>query len=126
MAVPQDDRLSERDTQIWHQYAVLSWTQYKIAECHDISQSEVSRILKKVREQIPQQTRDEIVTARIEMLRAVTEAVIPKALTGDKDAVSSLMQLQAREAKLLGYDAPEKQDVKNDVTVRYVVEGLDD
>lgn len=126
MAVSQDDRLTERDTLIWHQYAVLSWTQYKIAESHNISQSEVSRILKKIRQSIPTQTREEIVAARVEQIRAITEAVVPAALTGDKDAISSYNTLAAREAKLLGYDAPEKQEVKADVTVQYVIEGLDD
>lgn len=122
----EEDRLVQRNTLIWHQYAVLSRSQQSIADEHGISQSEVSRIIKRVREQIPEHTRDEIVRDRVELIRAVTEAVVPQALTGDKDAVASLMQLQARESKLLGYDAPDKQDVKNDVTVRYVIEGLDD
>lgn len=118
-----DSRLTGRDGEVWHRYAVLSQTQEKIASELGISQSQVSNIIKKVREKLPQQTREEIAAERAEQLRAVAEAFLPKALAGSKDAAQTLIKLQEREAKLLGLDSAVKQEITADI--KYEVVGID-
>jgi predicted transcriptional regulator len=108
MAGNSKDRNDGRTGKIWQLYAVHGWTQERIAAELDVSQSLISKTIKLVRDNIPQQTRAEIVTERIEQLRAVVNVVAPYALVGDKDAVASILKLQERESKLLGLDAATK------------------
>jgi len=118
------ERLEGRNGRVWELYAVRSWTQEQVAEELEISQQEVSRIIRRVREEIPQQTREEIVQERVDQIRRVVQAVVDDALEyGDKDAVSSLVKLWEREAKLLGLDAPTKQEIKGRLA-RYDISGV--
>jgi predicted transcriptional regulator len=113
-----------RNGRVWQLYAVRGWTQEQVAEELGISQARVSQIVSAVRKEIPLQTREEIVQERVEQIRAVVRAVVDAALEyGDKDAVSSLVKLWEREAKLLGLDAPTKQEIKGRLA-RYDISGV--
>lgn len=113
-----------RNGRVWQLYAVRGWTQEQVAEELGISQAHVSRIISEVRKEIPLQTREEIVQERVEQIRAIVRVVVEGALEyGDKDAVSSLVKLWEREAKLLGLDAPTKQEIKGRLA-RYDISGV--
>lgn len=113
-----------RNGRAWQLYAVRGWTQEQVAEELGISQARVSQIISEVRKEIPLQTREEIVQERVEQIRAVVRRVVDEALDyGDKDAVSSLVKLWEREAKLLGLDAPTKQEIKGRLA-RYDISGV--
>lgn len=113
-----------RNGRVWQLYAVRGWTQEQVAEELGISQAHVSRIISEVRKEIPLQTREEIVQERVEQIRAVVRRVVDEALDyGDKDAVSSLVKLWEREAKLLGLDAPTKQEIKGRLA-KYDISGV--
>jgi predicted transcriptional regulator len=120
---PNNEHLLGRNGEVWRKYAIFGWTQERIAKECGVSQARVSQIVNAVRESIPKQTRDEIVTERVEQLKAVVDAVMPEALNGDKDAVSSLIKLQERESKLLGLDSATKTDMSGEI--RYEIVGVD-
>lgn len=124
MAKHQTERVDGRNGRVWQLYAVRSWTQEQVAEELGISQQQVSRIIREVRDAIPLQTKEEIVQERVEQIRQVVKAVVDDALEyGDKDAVSSLVKLWEREAKLLGLDAPTKQEIKGRLA-KYDITGV--
>jgi predicted transcriptional regulator len=118
------EHLIGRNGEVWRRFAIYGWNQERIAKEYGITQGRVSQIIKDVRESIPKQTRDEIVTERVEQLKAVVDAVMPDALTGDKDAASILLKLQERESKLLGLDSVTKID--QSIGITYVVKGVPD
>lgn len=120
------DRLDQRNDEMWDDYTLRSMSQRQLSEKYNLSQAQVSRVLAEVREGLPPRVRDELITRRVEQLDMLVRAVLPEAMTGDKDAIASYNALVTRESKLLGLDAAIKQDVTADVKVNYVIEGLDD
>ncbi|WP_017602199.1 sigma factor-like helix-turn-helix DNA-binding protein [Nocardiopsis lucentensis] len=74
MAQRKGPRLEGRDGEIWQRY-IAGWTQERIATEYKIGQQRVSQIIKKVRESIPEEERNQVRTAVIERLDiAVAEA----------------------------------------------------
>lgn len=146
--MPQNDteRLDGRNGHIWQQH-IAGWTQERIAEYHGISQSRVSKIIKKVRESIPEEERTAVRTAVIERLDlAIAEAfevmathhyVVSnsgKIVEGPDGqplrdngprlaAAKTIAHLDAERRKLLGLDAPAKQEISGKVAT-YRIEGV--
>lgn len=116
-------RLEGRTGEIWQMY-LKCHTQEAIAEHFNMSQSNVSRILAEVRASIPQASKEEIVQKRVELLDLVATRLAEAAMDGDPAAVTALLKVQEREAKLLGLDSAIKQEV--DATVRYEIAGIDE
>ena len=122
-----------RTGHVWEYYAVRRWTQQQIADHFDLSQPQVSNIIRLAREEVPEQTREEIVQERIEQLRAFDKKFSEQAMAEvswddrnmrDIEAAKLIMQFHQREAKLLGLDAPAKITADGNVTVRYEIAGI--
>ena len=120
------ERLVQRDADIWYDYCVLSISQRKLAAKYDLSQQQISRILKKQRESLPEVTREQLAQERLEQIREIIAAVMPGALEGRRGSIRSYVELVEREAKIAGYEAPARVEEKNDTTIHYQIEGFDD
>lgn len=114
-----EERITERDQQMWDDYVLRNMTQRQIAEKYECSQALVSQRIRFVREHTPQQTRDDIIARRIQQIDHVVSQAYQEALSGDSDKVTDYLKLTEREAKLLGLFTPDK--VETDVTVRYLI-----
>lgn len=109
------DRLAGRNGAIWQAY-IRGATQESIARKFKISQQRVSDVIKQVRDNLPEETKNEIVTREVELLYLTRESVVelmeqaraggePKILL---DAVDRLVRIGERQARLLGLDAATK------------------
>ena len=49
----------------------------------------------------------------VERLNELFKSAYPKAKKGDEKSINSCLKIMERKAKLLGLDAPEKQEVDN-------------
>lgn len=116
-------REENKEGEIWRLYVEENWSQTEIAEEMGLTQQRISQILARLRKEILPETRDEIIRRRADQINVIVKAVISDARTGDKDAVSSLVKLWEREAKLLGLDAPTKQEIKGRLA-RYDISGV--
>ena len=116
-------RLEGRNGEIWRSY-LFGKTQEAIAEEFGLSQQRVSELIRDVRESLPETDLTELRRADLERLDAMLPNNILMAVAGDKDAVSSVLKIMERRAKLLGLDAPTKQEVTGRVA-SYRVEGVD-
>lgn len=123
--MPQKDgpRLDGRNGEIWRGY-LFGRTQEALAEEYGISQTRISQIITEVRNTLPETDANELRRADLERLDAMLPLNIQMAVNGDKDAVSSVLKIMERRAKLLGLDAPTKQEVTGRVA-SYRVEGVD-
>lgn len=113
----------DREGEIWRLYVEENWTQAEIGAEVGLSQERVSQILRRLREEILPETRDEIIRRRADQINMIVKAVIPGAKSGDKDSVASLVKVWEREAKLLGLDAPTKQEIKGRLA-KYDISGV--
>lgn len=128
-------RTADRDYDIWERY-VSGQTQEQIAEHHGLGQQAISRIISRMRDDIPIEERRarqrrqlaDLDHLRDEALRLVESAPIPAYSNGrpilmpDGDtaedhtsrvrAMDMVVKLQEREAKALGLDAPTKVSVE--------------
>ena len=68
----------------------------------------------------------ELLTLELERLDALFWAMYPKAKHGDYGAVDRCIKLMERRAKLLGLDAPEKQELYNKVILEIEREAVQD
>lgn len=116
-------RLEGRNGEIWRAY-LFGKTQEAIAEEFGLSQQRVSELIRDVRESLPETDLTELRRADLERLDAMLPNNILMAVAGDKDAVNSVLKIMERRAKLLGLDAPTKQEVTGRVA-SYRVEGVD-
>lgn len=73
----------------------------------------VNRALKQTR----QEPADEVRKLEVERLDALYKAMYPQALKGNQGAVDRCLRIAERRAKLLGLDAPEKQEVATKVVI---------
>jgi len=74
MAQNKGPRLEGRNGRIWARY-LAGWTQQRIADECGISQQYVSEIIREVRDSIPEEQREHLVTTEVERLdRALAEA----------------------------------------------------
>lgn len=121
--MPQKDgpRLEGRNGEIWRGY-LFGKTQEALAEEFGISQSRVSQVIAEVRESLPETDAQELRRADLERLDAMLPNNILMAVAGDKDAVSSVLKIMERRAKLLGLDAPTRQEIKGGL--QYQILGL--
>lgn len=109
------DRLAGRDGAIWQAY-IRGATQEALARKFQISQQRVSQVIRDVRNNMPEETKAEIVQREIELLYATREHVIElmeqAVATGEAklalDAVDRLVRVGERQARLLGLDAATK------------------
>lgn len=142
-------RLSGRNGQIWRDY-IRGMTQEALAEKYKISQQRVSQVIARVRDSIPESTREELIQREIEFLDRLSAEVMelwdqqaaPVTVGKDGDvlydpetgelvrdhggrlrALETALKVRQRMAELLGLNAPTK--LQTDGTVRYVVEGVD-
>lgn len=140
-----------RDAEIWRLYAAGS-TMEKLAARFDLAVSRISEIITRERGKYGRQSRDERreeLTAQLDELREAmqelldaepvplfrgTEPVVERDENGNVvktfvdhsarvTAAKTIVDIQARMAKMLGLDAPEQVD--SNTTVRYVIEGVD-
>ena len=123
MPAVEGPRLDGRNGEIWRAY-LFGKTQEAIAEEFGIVQQRVSQIIRDVRESLPETDANELRRADLERLDAMLPNNILMAVAGDKDAVNSVLKIMERRAKLLGLDAPTKQEVTGRVA-SYRVEGVD-
>lgn len=121
--MPQKDgpRLEGRNGEIWRGY-LFGKTQEALAEEFGISQSRISQVIQEVRESLPEADAQELRRADLERLDAMLPNNILMAIAGDKDAVSSVLKIMERRAKLLGLDAPTRQEIKGGL--QYQILGL--
>lgn len=87
--------------------------QSQIAKTLGVCDATVHRDVKAVKEQWKQQISHDqgVFHARaILRIQALIAALWPKAMAGDLGAVGKIIELMAREAKVIGYDASEKVD----------------
>ena len=146
MAQSDNERLEGRDGEIWTQY-ISCWSQERIAAYHGISQSRVSRIIKKVRQSIPEEERETVrnaVIERLDMLVAAAAEIMRShhyvvsnsgKIVYDEDGVplrddgprlaaaKAIAQFDTERRKLLGLDAPAKQEISGGV--KYELIGVD-
>jgi hypothetical protein len=55
---------------------------------------------------------EEVRVLELERLDIATKGVMPKVLEGDERATDVMLRIQARRAKLLGLDSPDRQQVE--------------
>src|SRR5690606_32686471 len=89
---------------------------------YGVSNQRISQIIKSIRESLPPEDRQMVVDRRVAQIGAVVKALVPQALTGDRDAVASLEKMMAREARYLGLDASRQVQISGKVTT-YPIEG---
>jgi transcriptional regulator with XRE-family HTH domain len=130
------ERIEGRNGLIWRRYAMHGWTQEKLAEHFQLSQSQISRIISEVRESIPPANKDEylrhhleaLAEIRGELMELIKAKPIPAYSNGrpimitDDDGkervaedhsgrITAMREFRAyleRESKALGIDAPTK------------------
>lgn len=66
-------------------------------------------------EALPRESAEEVRKLEAERLDALTRATWGEASSGELDAVAAQVKLSERRSKLLGLDAPQKQDVNANV-----------
>lgn len=120
MVAADNGRLNERDQKIWHDYTLGGKTLMVLAEEHGVSNQRISQIIQEIRGKLPPRERQTVIDLRLEQITAMTDALLPGLLTGDKDAIASWVKAADREAKYLGLDAAEKSEV--DVGIRYEID----
>lgn len=125
MAQKDGPRLEGRNGEIWRSY-LFGKTQEAIAEEYGISQQHVSEIIRKVRESLPEADALELRRADLERLDVMLPNNMLMAIAGDKDAVNSVLKIMERRAKLLGLDAPTKQEVQGGLMYKVIGLDLDD
>lgn len=114
-----EERITERDQQMWDDYVLRNMTQQQIADKFGCSQALVSQRIRKVRANMPQQSKEDVIQRRIEQLNQLVSAIHATALSGDSDKIGDYLKLTDREAKLLGLYTAEK--VEQTTTIRYEV-----
>lgn len=72
----------------------------------------VKREIDKSREKLYQEVKD-VVFIEVERLNELFKSAYSKAKKGDEKSINSCLKIMERKAKLLGLDAPEKQEVEN-------------
>lgn len=115
------DEVQALAEQAWDMY-LAGHPQRIIARGLGISQRHVSTLLKQVRDQIPKESREDLVQAAEERYNKLRAAYMDKALDDDKDAAKLVLQIENDRRKMLGLDAVTK--VEQDTTVRYQIRGL--
>lgn len=133
----ESDRTSGRNGSIWRQY-VNGQTQESLAAEYGLSRERIAQIIRAVRDSIPRQAREEVITESVELLRrlrmealAVWESAAAPVTAGkDGDvltdpetgqvvrdhggrlrALDTVLKVMEREARLLGLDEAQKIDV---------------
>lgn len=119
---PDTGRLTERNQAIWDGYTIQGKTLVELAAEYGVSNQRISQIIRDIRESLPPEDRQMVVDRRVAQIGAVVKALVPQALTGDRDAVASLEKMMAREAKYLGLDAPKQVEHSGKVAT-YRIEG---
>lgn len=85
----------------------------------DVSHEQVRRDIEAALAALVDDTKDSAGQLRqleLERLDMLTKALEPMAKVGNPGAVNSFLRVMERRAKLLGLDAPVKQDISVDVT----------
>jgi len=72
----------------------------------------VKREIDKSREKLYEEVKD-LVFIEVERLNELFKSAYSKAKKGDEKSINSCLKIMERKAKLLGLDAPEKQEVDN-------------
>lgn len=88
-------------------------TQSEMARIIGVSTPTISSDVAAVKEVWRQETAQEVGVYKaraIKRVEALLSAIWPKAMAGDLAAVGKAIELMAREAKIIGYDAAEKVD----------------
>ena len=145
------DKRRERDDKIWRLYSAGNTNMDKLGQQFGITRAAVSNIIAKQRAKYrwhAAEKREEL-AAQLDRLRAEmsalvdaepapmfrgTEPVVDRDERGEivkryEDhsgrvaAAKALVDIQARQAKMLGLDAPDQ--LQTEATVKYTVEGID-
>lgn len=75
---------------------------------------------------ITREPAEELIKLDLERLDALWGIQFLNAQAGDVQAMAACMKIMERRAKLLGLDAPEKKDVKAEVTTKELPASVDD
>lgn len=117
------DRLAGRNGRIWKEY-LAGRTQESIAEDYGVHHTTISNVLREIRDTMPEMAVAEERLRDLERLDAMHEAQFRLAASGDAEATRTALKILERRARMLGYDAPTKQEVS--AGVRYEIHGLDE
>ncbi len=74
---------------------------------------DVARELDRLRNEIADSV-DDVVELEVQRLDAIFDKLWPKVENGDEKAVNAALRVMERRAKLLGLDAPTKQDITSE------------
>lgn len=94
------------------------FTLRQISVCLKLPFKKVQKILftalKKLGRMMAQHT-EELFALEMERLEELHRALYPKAMAGDVRSMEQLIRIAERRAKLMGFDAPLKQDITTDI-----------
>ena len=143
----ETDRLSERNLAIWRTYITTGRNQTEVGEQYGLSQSQVSEIIRKVREGLDEGSREDWRTLAIQTLfelhnttMELVRAPLPPAFHAGEilldeneepvrdastrlSAVTAALRVLERGGRSLGTDEPDR--VQTDSTVHYTINGVD-
>jgi predicted transcriptional regulator len=105
------------------QHRLSGKPQRSIASEMGISQQRVSQLLKMVRDDIPEQTREDLVKETIERYDALLEVWMPKAILGNAGAFDRVVRIEADRRKLMGLDAPVRLEHSGEIAT-YDITGV--
>lgn len=111
--VIQDTAIAARRRQVASLMLQGIVTQSEMARIIGVSSPTISTDVAAVKEIWRQETAQEVGVYKaraIKRVEALLSAIWPKAMAGDLAAVGKCIELMAREAKIIGYDAAEKVD----------------
>src|SRR3546814_14538491 len=101
-------RRNTRAQKIGHDDTLGGKTLMALAEEHNVSNQRISQIIQEIREKLPPRDRQTVIDLRLEQITAMTDALLPGLLAGDKDAIAPWNKIPEREAKYLGLDSATK------------------
>lgn len=101
--------------------AIAGQLNISLAQAHEDVQRELEGIAEK-----SQAEAAHVRTLELERLDAMTMAIWQQVRQGNQGAIDRALRVMERRAKLLGIDAPEKQDRSGEITIRIVDESTDD
>ena len=90
----------------------------EIGEELDISEAQVRRDIKAYTDAYLAEEKEHARQLRVlmtEQLQKIIDALVPKAIGGDCKYAETISKLMVRQAKLMGLDAPEKKEVREEI-----------
>lgn|SRR3990167_663424 len=112
----------------------LIWFEYKrgksidqVAQKLNLRTKDVSQALRDYLAELRREGLQSVAEYRhvqLERINAAIDAVWPRVLGGNVDAINTMIRLLEREARLLGLDAPTKVDITTKILALAEIEGI--